>query len=95
MFLLPKSSSSSNCLFLDKFLEKLAADLRPHLIDKSTSGTMTLTGAASDQATTQNWGAVFSEPKRAKLVEVKAKYDPNNVFQAVQSGFSFAPCVSP
>jgi hypothetical protein len=83
----------------DSFLADLATKLAPHVVSPS-AGALRLPppykpGLGAEGTTKLAGGSVFSEAKLEKLREVKAKYDPDNMFWAVDNGMSCAHCVAP
>lgn len=79
---------------LDAWLEDLAAKLNPLVLSPTVGaicrGAPFKAGMGFKQAA---GGSVFSEAKMTKLLAVKGKYDPDNVFFAVENGMSNAHSV--
>merc|ERR1719240_1213250 len=83
------------------WLEKTIAELQPHIITSSGVGCIAPVSAPSlgeRAAGCSNVGAVnvFGNQQRVeKLHAIKVKYDPSNVFCAVENGLSGAHNIDP
>ena len=81
---------------IDAFLLDLANKLKPLVLTPSL-GVMSLSAPYRKGLDCKQviGGSTFSEAKAAKLRGLKSKYDPDNVFFAVENGMTCAPAITP
>mmetsp|Transcript_26453 Transcript_26453/g.67163 ORF Transcript_26453/g.67163 Transcript_26453/m.67163 type:complete len:276 (+) Transcript_26453:267-1094(+) len=89
-----KSAPEGNNALAEEWLVKVTDELKPHLITNGVGSLSSMFGASPSLAPPKE--NVFGSPERvAKLQAIKAKYDPKNVFSAVENGMSGAHNITP
>ena len=79
------------------WLEAIAKELEPHVITKDGVGCISapMDGAPSTKSTMEPINTFGDDARVEKLRAIKLKYDPQNVFAAVNNGMSAAHNILP
>jgi hypothetical protein len=93
-----KQPKPSQLETLDAYLYDVAKKLQP-LVLSASAGALSISapyvaGVPTSYKHTLG-GTLFTEAKAAKLRALKSKYDPEDVFWAVENGMSLAPAILP